>query len=334
MKIREIGKEELNNYLVRQKHSQFLQSFEWGELQAEEGRRVFRLGFYDNEKMFFSVSLYLYNLSLGMKYLYAPRIGIKFLSDDQLQFVFEEIEKLAKKEGAIFLRLEPRSQLSITNYELRIKKTIAWQPEKTLILDLTRSEDEILKSFHQKTRYNIRLSQRKGVKVRFVEAGDEKAFRDWWKVMEETRGRDGFRLHPRGHYERMLGVASENRQVTSKKSDLFFRLLVAEYEGKIIAGNVLGFFGDMATYVHGASSSKHRNVMAPYLLQWVAIQEAKKNGFSSYDMHGIEERYPGVARFKKGFAGEEVEYPGTLDLVYSGLWYNVYKVSRWLRRKM
>jgi lipid II:glycine glycyltransferase (peptidoglycan interpeptide bridge formation enzyme) len=109
--------------------------------------------------------------------------------------------------------------------------------------------------------------------------------------------------------------------------------MVAEYEKQIIAGNIIAVFGDMATYVHGASSSEYRNVMAPYLLQWHAMKFAKSLDRKYYDLHGIEERYPGVARFKQGFGGNEIQYPGTHDLVYQPIWYNVYKAARHFRRK-
>ena len=97
----------------------------------------------------------------------------------------------------------------------------------------------------------------------------------------------------------------------------------------------------MGSYVHGASANEFRNVMAPYALQWEVIKLAKQKNCKYYDFNGIDEKkWPGVTRFKMGFArfesarqgGEVVEYPGTFDMVFDNLWYNVYKLIRRIRR--
>ncbi len=317
-------KEELNDFITNQKHSQFLQSWEWGEFQENNGKKVIKIGFKDNEDLIFAILLIKNSLPVGLSYLYSPRIGIKYLSDKQLNFVFEEIKSLAKQEKAVFFRFEPRSELRVTSYELRAKRTIDIQPRKTLILDLNKEEEEIFNSMHQKTRYNIRLSHKKGVKVR--DAGLEE-FDAWWQIMDETKERDQFRLHSKKYYKKMISIS-------------FIKLVVAEYQGKIIAGNILSFFGDTCTYVHGASSNEFRNVMAPFALQWQTIQVAKKQGLKYYDFYGIdEEKWPGVTRFKKGFLpasrqdnGGEINYPGTFDMVFDNNKYLIYKLLRKIRR--
>ena len=317
MEIINIKKDELNDFLAKQKHSQFLQSWEWGEFQEKIGKKVIRFGFEENGKIFFAITLIKNNLPAGRNYFYAPRIGIKYLNEKQIEFVFKEIEKIARKKKTIFLRFEPRSELKINNEKLIIKKTIDVQPKKTLILDIFKTEDEILKNMHQKTRYNIRLADKRGVEVREARDND---FDKWWQIMEETRARDKFRLHSREHYQKMLELS-------------FVKLLIAKYKNEIIAGNIISFFGDMATYVHGASSDQSRNVMAPYLLQWEAIKIAKQAELKYYDFYGIdEEKWPGVSRFKRGFGGKEINYPGTFDLVFDTRWYSLYKILRKLRR--
>ena len=111
------------------------------------------------------------------------------------------------------------------------------------------------------------------------------------------------------------------------------RLIGAFYKEKLIAVNIVSFFGDMATYVHGASSSENRNLMAPYALQWETIKIAKTQGHKYYDFYGIDEnKWPGVTRFKKGFSGEEANYPGTFDSAFNSIQYSIYKILRKLRR--
>ena len=127
------------------------------------------------------------------------------------------------------------------------------------------------------------------------------------------------------------------------KEEFNIKLIVAEYEKKIIAGIVVAYFGDTVTYIHGASSNESRNVMAPFLLQWKTIQLAKDLGYKKYDLNGVDaEKWPGVTRFKMGFSrsatipnndrSKIIIFPGTFDLIFDTKWYSVYKIARKLRR--
>ena len=194
------------------------------------------------------------------------------------------------------------------------------------MLDLSLSADDLLRAMHSKTRYNIRLAEKKGVKV--YEAGLD-SFNIFWQIMKATGARDGFRLHSRSHYENLLSARDH------------IKLFLAEHEGRVIAGGIFSFFGNKVTYLHGASDNDCRNLMAPYLLQWTVIKEAQKinkkmtaeSSFKYYDFYGIDDKkWPGVTRFKLGFGGFIKKYPGTYDLVFHSLIYNLYVCLRRLRR--
>ena len=231
------------------------------------------------------------------------------------------------------MRLEPQSE--IENRQSKIIKTLDVQPSKTLVLDLTKSEDELLGKMHPKTRYNIRLAEKKG--VRLEEAGIE-SFDKFWELMGQTSDRDDFRLHGIDYYKEMIkldhrqGGASGTGGTGGTGKD-FIKLFFAKYKGKAIAAGIFSFFGNTATYMHGASSDENRNLMAPYSLQWEAIKLAKAKGYKYYDFFGIDEKkWPGITRFKKGFGGKEKKYPGTFDLAFDPGWYSVYKMVRKVRR--
>ncbi|OGF26412.1 hypothetical protein A2331_05760 [Candidatus Falkowbacteria bacterium RIFOXYB2_FULL_34_18] len=325
MKIVNLNREQLNSFVGAQKHSQFLQSWEWGEFQESWGNKVVRLGFEDQKKLVMALTLIKVSLPFLKSYLFAPRIGIKYLTEDQLKFIFDSIEGIAQKEKAIFFRFEPRTKFSISNFthqttmgQFLIYKTIDIQPPKTIILNLEKEEEELLRAMHQKTRYNIGLAQRKGIFIR--EGNPENDFEEFWRIMEQTKDRDMFRSHSKGYYRKMLLLDN-------------IKLFVAEFEGRVISANIISFFGNMATYIHGASSNEHRNIMAPYLLQWHVIKLAKEKGYKYYDFHGIDaQKWPGVTRFKKGFGGDEINYQGTFDLVFDKCWYILYKLVRKMRR--
>jgi lipid II:glycine glycyltransferase (peptidoglycan interpeptide bridge formation enzyme) len=327
-------KNQLNDFISAQEHSPFLQSWQWGEFQKKvalrqaQGRRdgqgVWRVGVENSGELVAAATIIKKELPAGKSYFYCGRGPVvkqttnnKQLTTELFKLLFKEIEKLAREEGVMFLRLDPLTQ--ITDHKSQITKTLDVQPSKTLILDLNKSEDELLKEMHQKTRYNIKLAEKKGVKVA---EGDLSRFEDFWKLLDQTSGRDKFRPHGRNYYEAMF--APENDIV---------KLYFAEYQGKTLAAGIFSFFGDSVTYLHGGSSNEDREVMAPYLLQWSVIKAAKSAGYKHFDFHGIdEEKWPGVTRFKKGFGGLEYNYPGTFDLVYDEGWYGVYKMIRKVRR--
>ncbi|MDA3840050.1 MAG: peptidoglycan bridge formation glycyltransferase FemA/FemB family protein [Patescibacteria group bacterium] len=322
MKIVKIEKKDLNKLLEKEKHSQFLQSWEWGVFQEDSGNEIFRLGV-ELDGVFVAVAtLIKKSIGLGKNYFYCPRgpiISTQHTTHNTQhgieEFLFNEIKNLAKKEGSIFLRLEPL--ININNSTLDIRKSIDLQPKKTLMLDLSLSEDVILKGMHQKTRYNIRLAQKKGVEI---VKGSVDDFDNFWNLMGSTSERDGFRTHGKEHYRKLLNLD-------------FVKIYFAKYNNKIVATALFSFFGDTVTYMHGASANEHRNVMAPFLLQWEAAMLAKGEGYKYYDFYGIDEKkWPGVTRFKKGFGGFELDYPGTLDMVFNWVWYNVYQIARKVRR--
>ena len=107
------------------------------------------------------------------------------------------------------------------------------------------------------------------------------------------------------------------------------KLFLAKYQNKIIAANLICFFGQTATYLHGASDYNFRQIMASHLLQWQAICQVKSQGLKYYDFYGIDEKkWPGVTRFNKGFTGQEITYPGAFDLVFQPGWYKIYNLAR------
>ncbi|MFA4941694.1 MAG: peptidoglycan bridge formation glycyltransferase FemA/FemB family protein [Patescibacteria group bacterium] len=321
MKVVEINTpEKFNSFLSKQKHSQLLQSFSWGEFQEKVGGKVFRLGVEEEGELAAAATIIKKLLPVGKNYFYCPRgpVGKKLQDSKQaIELLFLEIKELARKEKAMFLRFEPETEYKLENWQ--IEKTLDVQPSKTMIINLEKKEDELLESMHQKTRYNIRLAAKKGVEI--SEGGIED-FDKFWQLMSETSNRDDFRLHGIDYYKEMIK--------TDKNS---MRLFFAKYKNKTISAGIFGFFGDTVTYMHGASSNEERNLMAPYLLQWEVMKIGKSQGYKYYDFYGInEEKWPGVTRFKQGFSGQEVNYPGTFDLVFDAGWYSVYKMIRKVRR--
>ena len=314
-------KKELNDFVGSKKHAQFLQSWQWGEFQKEVSGIIWRIGVKSEGQLVASAKLVKKQLPMGRSYFYCGRgpVGITNYESRIANELFNAIKELAAPEGVMFLRFEPTFNFELSTLNFQLFKTIDVQPSKTLILDLTKSEDELLQAMHQKTRYNIRLAEKKGVKI--MEVGANR-FEEFWQLLVSSGDRDEFNLHGRSYYQAMLKLAND-----------FVKLFFAEYQGKPLAGNLVTFFGDSATYIHGGSSDKNREIMAPYALHWQIIKQAKQLGYKYYDFHGVDAaKWPGVTRFKMGFGGQVINYPGTFDLVYDTGWYNIYKMVRRVRR--
>lgn len=313
----------------------FLQSWKWGDFQKSLGRTIFRLAVLDEEGDFAATALLIKNeIHFEYNYLYCPRGPIKADSSQgnkALIFLIDEIKKIAKEEKSFLVRIDPAwfvgNETLATNFGFR-KSEKEIQPKCTLIVDITKNEDEVLADMKQKTRYNVNLAAKKGVKVNVSqEILDIESF---WQLVKQTSERDGFHPHPKEYYKKMFEMFSESGAL---------KLYLAEYEGKIIAANLMAFFGQVCIYLHGSSADMYRGVMAPYLLHWQAIQDAKKTGMTMYDLGGLNgktfysEKWEGITRFKTGFAPETniKEFIGSYELVTNPLIFSVYKFVKQIR---
>jgi lipid II:glycine glycyltransferase (peptidoglycan interpeptide bridge formation enzyme) len=348
------NKKRWNAFIIENK-GLFLQSWEWGEFQKSLGRKIWRLR--DGEN--WAALIIRYDLPMGKNYLYCPAGPLlnekgKIKNEKlqvKIQKFLDETKRIAKNEKSIFLKIEPFAEINLKEdcppsggqsskcwIDSGFQKSDGGQRIlETLVLDLEKSEEQLLAGMKQKTRYNIRLAEKHGVIIR-ISDNPEKDFEGFWKLASETSDRDDFRLHPKGYYLKQLsfchpkqseGSHTKDSSPAAQNDNLCVKLFLAVYQDKVIAANIVVFFGDRAIYLHGASSNESRNLMAPYLLQWEQIKEAKKRGCGIYDFWGIDEvKWPGVTRFKKGFGGNEIDYIGTYDYVFDKVWYKLYELAK------
>lgn len=201
--------------------------------------------------------------------------------------------------------------------------------ENTYLLDLTKSEEALLKAMHHKTRYNIKLAQRKGVKVE--ERKNSEAVSIFIKLQKETAQIQKFFIHPDNYYKTLW-------QMFSPKG--LAHILVAKYRNEPLVSYFLLRYRETLYYTYGGSSSKYKNFMASNLIMWESIRLGKNLGCKIFDMWGALGENPnpkdpwyGFHRFKQGYGGNLVSFPGTWDLVIRPLPYNVFKIAdkiRWL----
>ncbi|MEJ0021615.1 MAG: peptidoglycan bridge formation glycyltransferase FemA/FemB family protein [Candidatus Doudnabacteria bacterium] len=286
-----------------------LQSWVWGEFQESLGQKIHRFSGEDFACLAIETAL-----PFGKKYAYCPRGPL-----GNIDPALVDLKKLDEDHSIIFSRIEPLQSVKLPR---AVKDT---QPAIDWVLDLEKTEEELLIGMKPKTRYNINLSQRKGVVVR---EGTQADLITVWQLLLETANRNKIRLHPQSYYFQMWDHLAPK----------YLKILIAEYKGQPLAGLLLSLFGDTATFLHGGTSQKMKEAMAPHLLHWEAIRLARNLGFKHYDFGGVapakeeSHAWAGISRFKKGFGGFEVKYPGSFDLIFSPIWYNVYKQGRTLKK--
>lgn len=311
----------------------FLQSWEWGTFQEKAGAEIARWrgpALHSAGRGEGALALFVKrSLPLSRSYWYCPRGPLGA----------DAVKKLADAGAfadADFFRFEPHDVIPAQAGTQKVVKVRDVQPGQTLIVNLQQDEEAVLAAMHEKWRYNIRLAERKGVRVFMAGAHDPGALEIFWDLMSETAERDRFRAHDKNYYRLMLETLSGDPS-TDGRTRPVARLAFAEHDGKVLAANLMLYFGDTATYLHGASSRERREVMAPHALHWRAMRDAKSWGYAGYDFWGVAPEgaeghaWAGITRFKRGFGGRYVGYPGTYDLPLNPFWYTVYAFIRRLR---
>jgi peptidoglycan pentaglycine glycine transferase (the first glycine) len=311
----------------RHPDAHLLQTAAWGRLKSAFGWRAEFLQQSD------SGALVLFRpLPLGFSLAYIPRGPIPS-SPGALTELLPRLDQLCKARRAAFLKIEPdfpddsSAAGNLRQIGFRPSPNTV-QPPRTVLVDLQGSEEDLLARMKPKTRYNIRLAARHGVTV--IPSEDVAAFA---RLMDTTGLRDSFSVHTETYYRKAYAEFTPHRNV---------ELLLAMYQGEPISGLMAFAQGRRAWYLYGASSDRHREVMAPHLLQWEAMRRARGLGCAEYDLWGIPDAEEqileaqftarqdglwGVYRFKRGFGGRIWRSIGTWDRVYSAPLYALY---RWI----
>lgn len=315
-----------------------VQTWEWGDFQESQGHKVYRLGVFEEQKL---VSAYLLSFhkiphtsfSIGTL-LRGPKIDMDMI---------ENVKKLAEKENAIFVKFEPddvekvydnryqlvKNKASLLNFPSLVSSPkVAFYPHSFLI-DLTKSEDELLAQMSQKTRYNIKIANRYGVTI--THSTNDKDFETYLKLLFDTTKRQGFYLHSQNYHRKQWSLL---------KSTGMAEIFLATYQGQTLAAFMIFKLKDRLFYPYGASIDLHREVMAPNLLMWEAIKYGHSLGLKTFDMWGslgpdANASQPGFGfhRFKQGYGGDLIQFVGTYDLVINPKLYKLYNLIdkyRWI----
>ena len=271
---------------------------------------------------------FLYDFAQNIK-KFLPKNTICVRFDPDITFYSLE-ERDIFNHGMRFISFADRIKLFKTKSDI--------QPPDSTQIDLTQSEDEILSKMHSKWRYNIRLSQKKGVQIKKYLGDDpqiEQKIDRFYELTKETNERDGNSCHLKSYY---LDLIKSSATLINQGEDVpRVTLYIAESEGEEIASIMTLFSKSESIYLYGASSNHKRNLMPNHLLQWTAIQDAKAYGSKIYDFYGMspegkDEKHPmhGLYMFKANFGGQNIHRAGTYDVPLKAV-YNLYKIAENLR---
>ena len=322
--MNEQEKKDYYEFLKNNKRCHFLQSTEWAQVKDSWKNEIITIRDKDGN-IEAGMSILIRKIGFLGSIMYAPRGPICDITNKEvINKLIEKIKEIAKREKAFIFRWDPdvpdtdeEFKKIVTEAGIKLKENInhdinkVLQPKYEMQLTLKdKNEEELLKSFNQKTRYNIRLAGRKGVTV---EEGNENDIEEFFEILSTTSQRDQFTIRNVNYYKKVYNNMKENGHA---------KLYFAKYEGKRIAATLEIIYGNKAWYLYGASLREHSNVMPNYLLQWKMMKHAKECGCEYYNFGGvsgyIDEKASGygVYKFKKGFNPDFIEYVNELNIIF------------------
>lgn len=335
-------------FLAASPHGHILQSARWARLKSDFGwsaqRVVLRTIPSPDAPLLGGASILSRRLPWGQSIAYVPK-GPAVDWDDpaQVRAVLTMARNAAVKGRAALLKIEPdlppSPGLAAVLRELGFQPSLQRvQPLTTIVVDLSGTEEAILGRMKQKWRYNVRLSERKGVTVREGGLDELPAIQ---QLMDATGARDGFHVHNAAYHRRATELFAPAGLMT---------WLLAEHEGQLLAAIAVFALGRTAYYMWGASADDGRNVMPNHAVQWAAMRWARTRGCDAYDLWGVPDEVGddpqayaepeswgqgglwGVYRFKQGFGGRVVRFAGAWDLPLSSPGYALYKLALRVRK--
>ena len=314
-------------------HTSFTQSFLYGKWQQAVGRKVKRFVINQDSKPKAYFQIVVHPLIFKKTYCYIPYGPIvDDVSIDLLKYIKKEIKKIAKSENSVFVKLDftPKISSKILNQvftkcsKFFIRSAI-FQSRNERFLPITKSEEELLKDMHQKTRYCIRLSQRSGLTAHTIDRDFSKYFDTFINLMQITSKRNGFRLHTSDYYKSVFQNLREGIDYIS----------ITKYNDEILSASLVCVVGKTATYVYGASSNTQRKQSPGLLGLWNAVCAAKQKNCTIFNFGGVIKlkfrNYETLANFKEKFGGVNVEHSDFFDIVINPFYYSLYTLRRILK---
>lgn len=323
-KVEEIKNRKVwNNFIIGGEGGNFLQLWSWGDFQKSLGKSIFRFGFRQKGKLKALALIITEKFPfLGAEFYYLPygpvfAFGLSSQSRKKILEAFiKETMRRRKGKNIVFLRIEPLVKIAMPRGGQKALRRI--QPHQTLVLSLRKSPDELFAHFSQKTRYNIRIAERKGVKVTFSKKYNPR----FYYLLKQTAARKGFSCFPEDYYKKLLSVEG-------------VEMCTASIGGRFAVATIAVFQKPWSASLHSSVDRKYSRFKASALLRWEIIKRAMNKGCLHYDFWGFDEKkWPGFSYFKKGFGGKLIRWPEGIDVPYSKTFFVFYRAYVFCRNNL
>jgi lipid II:glycine glycyltransferase (peptidoglycan interpeptide bridge formation enzyme) len=316
-------KDEYDNHVTH-----VIQSWQWGEFRKSLGIPLLRYGIFKEGRLTRAFQISFHQIPLINKFVgYLPKGPFP---DSEMA---QALEQISEQQNCVFIKTEPDIEITANHpIDRRFKKALRPLFTKyNFVLDLSPSEEDLLKNMHQKTRYNIKVALKKGVQVEIRD--DREALQTYLKLYFDTTRRQGYFGHNENYHTKVFETFSQNSQV---------KFVIASFQNIPLTAWMLLIFKDKLYYPYGGSSHLHRDVMSSNLVAWEAVKLGKNLGLREFDMWGAlgpdadpKDSWFGFHRFKQGYGGRLVEYLGSFDLVANApLYYAFNSVDKFTKVKV
>lgn len=311
-----------------------LQMWEWAKFRNQLGAKLFkRIGIQEGKDLHLVATYQISNYKVFGKVLYIPQ-GPIWDSPRVFDLFAQNIKSLAQKEGCHLVVLEPRVFSGDERYNQLLSNGFVYnqntiQPRETVLVDLTKNEEELLASFSKNTRYNINYAARKGISIkRYDKPEDVTRINQFYDLLQETQQRNEFEIQPIDYFQKLWETFSENRHA---------HMFEAWFGNQVVSTIIMLHDNVWATSMFSSSSRKHSNLKHTYLLRWESIKSARNLGCKTYDFFGAtssqDTSHPfyHTTQFKLHFGHKVTSFAGTFEMIIDPVKYNLWKLAENLR---
>ncbi|MFH1402066.1 MAG: peptidoglycan bridge formation glycyltransferase FemA/FemB family protein [Patescibacteria group bacterium] len=311
----------------------------YGEWQKQSGREARRFSVKKDNEIVAYFQLIKYPLIWGKNYFYIPYGPIvKNFSEELIIALKQALLEIVKNDNIVFVRLdftpasnEPETALLKKTFHkapLFTYHSAYFQPREEWFLKLNKSEEDILKNIHQKTRYSIKVAERKGIKTEIIDTDIKNYFEIFYQLMNETAKRNNFNIHPRQYYKNIFDNVDKNKNAY---------LSIAKYQDEILVIGLIVIFAGVAHHIFAGSSDQYRNLRPSYLAHWTAFCYAKKAGCVYYNFGAVasdnkaDKQWDNLSDFKRKFGGQAEIHSKFYDLVIQPFYYYLYNLRKFIK---
>ena len=335
MRVEDItDKQQWDDFVTSHEEANFLHSWQWGEFHLSRGKTVVRRGVFDGDKL---IGVYEGEVETARRGRHIAVAGgpiVDWTDKPAVEALVADMREQGRKYHCAFVRVRP--QLEKTDESMRLFRELGLHAapmylsvELAGVLDLEKSEDELLKNMRQRLRRTLRKAEKNGITIE--KSTDPARMKEFYDIQLQTAGRHHFIAFSEGFLTKQFAAFAEDNSAV---------LYTARYNGEVLAQNFMIFYGNEASYHYGVSTELGTKLSGAPLLHMQAMRDARERGIKRYNFWGIvdeddtKHRFYGVSVFKRGFGVDELRYVPAHDLILNPAKYAIDWTVETIRRKV